>query len=478
MHSAIRKRFTSLYYKIITFFGAKPAQKFTTLPEKTLINRRLYRIAMPLSINTLTFYALTVTDSIFIGHYKPNSLDILNTIMMPFMTLNQLIDYMHMGTVIPVAHALGEKNYEKARRFVENGFFVYALVGISFWLFWTFAGSAVYRMITPDPETQQIANSYIKIVAYSYLVQGIGYKGLQALFSSTGFTYPFMISGAVQVVVNMFANRVLIYGDFFFPELGIPGAAWGTLLSSIVGALVMLYYFFQQNHIKPTLKGILTPEKSYAWTTIRMGFPVGIDMMLWGLGGIFLVWMINNTDPSLNRFMFFFITLPEFGFRIYSGYILAVTNLTGKAFGAMDIPKLFRIMKFGLKTTALIASTISLFYLAFPEMIAKVFTTDTETIHTLAKYIPAMILIVVPRAFWEIFNGTLHGMGITVWGIFVQMIGLMMIMLQAYFFIGQLHLGILGICLIYTIDEALRVGFMGGRLLVAKRRITAGKTNI
>ncbi|MGL5955691.1 MAG: MATE family efflux transporter, partial [Brevinema sp.] len=272
-------------------------QLFTKKKEqdKLFITRRLSRIAWPLSINTLTFYALTITDSIFIGHYDPRGLDILNTIMMPFMTLNQLMDYMHMGTVIPVSHALGARNYSKARRYVENGFFVYAMVGLCFWAFWTFGGKVVYNFITPDPYTRQIAVQYITIVAYTYLIQGIGYKGLQALFASTGYTYPFMISGVIQVLVNMTANRVLIYGDFFFPELGIAGAAWGTLFSSAVGALVMLYYCFHQKKIIPTLKGICSPNLHQVWTTIRLGFPVGIDMMLWGLGGIFLVWIINNT---------------------------------------------------------------------------------------------------------------------------------------------------------------------------------------
>ncbi len=444
----------------------------------TFITRRLYRIAWPLSINTLTFYALTVTDSIFIGHYDPSGLDILNTIMMPFMTLNQLIDYMHMGTVIPASHAFGAKDYTKVKRYIENGFFVYGVVGISFWLFWLFGAETIYSAITPDPKTQRIALDYIHVVAYTYLIQGIGYKGMQALFATTGYTYPFMVTGLVQVVVNMFANRVLIYGDFFFPELGIAGAAWGTLFSSAVGAAIMFYYLKKQTVVTPTLKGILSPNKNYVWTTIRMGFPVGIDMILWGLGGVFLVWIINQTDPTLNRFMFFFVTLPEFGFRMYSGYILAITNLSGRAFGARNIPKLFKIMRFGLRDALRIAIAISAIYVFFPTQMAHIFTDDPATVDLLKIYIPAMVIIIIPRTLWEVFNGTLHGMGITMWGIFVQIIGLCAIVAQAYYFVGVLKWGVLGICLVYTVDEILRVSFMGARVLVAKHNITLGKAKI
>lgn len=456
----------------------KPSSLGHEISEKTIIERRLFRMAWPLSINTLTFYALTITDSIFIGHYDPRGLDILNTIMMPFVTLNQLVDYMHMGTVIPASHAFGAKDFTKARRYIENGFFVYGIVGIVFWLFWTFGANWVYRTITPDPYTQEVALQYITIVAYTYLIQGIGYKGLQALFSSTGYTYPFMVTGVVQVIVNMFANRVLIYGDFFFPELGIAGAAWGTLISSFVGALIMFYYYLQQKKIKISVQGILNPTSQYVWTTIRMGFPVGIDMVLWGLGGIFLVWIINHTDPSLNRFMFFFITLPEFGFRMYSGYILAVTNLAGRAFGSHNPAKLFHVMRLGLKAALMISCTVSLIYLLCPYWIALLFTTDQQTIATLQRYIPIMILIVIPRTLWEIFNSTLHSMGITVWGIFVQAVGLAMIVFQGYYLIGHWQWGILGICVIYTIDEVARVFFMGGRLWIAKNRLIQGKAKL
>ncbi|MGL4367533.1 MAG: MATE family efflux transporter [Brevinemataceae bacterium] len=441
--------------------------------EQVFITRRLSKIAWPLSINTLTFYLLTVTDSVFIGHYDSKGLDILNTILIPFSTLNQLMDYMHMGTVIPVSQAFGAKEYHQARRFAENGFFVYSIVGIVFWLFWMLFAKPIYGFLTPDPNTQKIALDYIIIVAYTYLVQGIGYKGIQAVFAATGFTKPFMVSGIVQVLINMVANRVLIYGDFFFPELGIAGAAWGTLFSSIVGFLVMFWFFKKQKTLVPTLKGILKPQKNLVATTIKMGFPVGIDMVLWGLGGVFLVWMINQTDPSLNRFMFFFITLPEFGFRVYSGYILAITNLCGRAFGARNFKKLFRIMRFGLRDALAVIISISFIYLLFPDMIARLFTSDTDTINLLKLYIPLMVFIIVPRVFWEVFNAVLHGLGITVWGMFVQMVGLTAIVLQAYFFIGSMHLGVLGVFIIYVLDEVLRMIFMGGRLLYASSKLKA-----
>lgn len=434
------------------------------------ITRRMRKIAWPLTINTLTFYAVAITDSVFIGHYRPDGLDILNTIMLPYITLNQLMDYMHMGTVILATQAIGAKFYHKAQKIVENGFFVYSIVGVVFWALWFFGAEKIYRLLDPSAETLKIAVDYMHIVSFSYLMNGFIYKGVQSVFSTTGYTKPFMIVGIVQVMTNTVFNRLFIYGDFFFPELGISGAAWGTIVSTASGNLLMLYYLFQQKNITPTLKGILHPDKKLAFQTIRMGFPVGIDMVLWGLGGNFLVWVINNTDPSLNRFMFFFITLPEFGFRMYSGYILAVTNLAGRAFGAHNIKKVIKVMYFGLRDAGMISLGVALIYVFFAKYIAYMFTSDPQTIALLEKYIPLMVLITLPRTLWEIFNGILHGMGITFWGMFVQMVGLTAIALQSYFFVGQLHWGVFGIFLIYVVDEVLRVIFMGGRLFFALKK--------
>lgn len=456
---------------MIKFFNKKQSKHPFENLENTFIQRRLSKIAWPLSINTLTFYMLTVIDSMFIGYYDPNGLDILNTIMMPFLALNQIIDYIHMGTVIPAAQAFGEKNYQKAQQYAENGFFVYGITGIIFWLFWIIMAKPIYYTLTTDPKTRQIALEYITIVAFTYLIQGVGYKGCQAVFATTGFTKPFMITGFVQVIVNLIANRVLIYGDFFFPELGIAGAAWGTLLSCLIGALVMFYYFLKQKTLKPTLAGVFTPNLKKILTTIHMGFPVGIDMFLWGIGGTFLVWIINHTDSELNRFMFFFITIPELSFRAYSGFVLAVTNLVGRAFGALNIPKIFKILKFGLRDGLIIALIIGVICLIFPTFIARIFTSDLATINHLKVYIPLMILITVPRAIWEFFNATLHGLGITFWGMFVQFIGLIFITVQGYFYITVFEWGIFGLFLIYIIDEVLRMIFFGARLFYTKNRL-------
>lgn len=438
--------------------------------ENLLISRRMQKIAWPLSLNTMVVYLLVVIDSVFIGHYDSRGLDILNTIIMPYIALNQLMDYVHMGTVIPVSHALGERNYPKARSFIEAGFFVYGILGMLFFLFWKLFSTPIYHFLIVDESIQKIAVDYIAVLSYTYLIQSFGYKGMQAFFSATGSTHYLLIAGIIQIFVNILTNRILIYGDFFFPEMGVVGAAWGTLISMCVGWLVLFYFLSQFHIIKPKFSDIFSLKKEYILRTLRLGLPIGIDMVLWGFGGLFLIWIINHTDPTLNRFMFFFIILPEVCFRVYSGYILAVTNLVGRSYGSGDWKKIFKIMRFGLIDTLALSIFVSMIYVVFPKYVAYIFTQDFDTIRILQKYIPFMCFIMLVRTVWEIFNSTLHGIGVTFWGILVQFIGLFFIVLQAYFYVGKFHWGILGIFFIYTVDEVLRLFFMSGRLWYEKKK--------
>ena len=49
-----------------------------------------------------------------------------------------------------------------------------------------------------------------------------------------------MKAGVVAICVNLLFNYLLIYGVFFFPRLGVRGAAIATVLSRYVEAAIVI----------------------------------------------------------------------------------------------------------------------------------------------------------------------------------------------------------------------------------------------
>lgn len=56
-----------------------------------------------------------------------------------------------------------------------------------------------------------------------------------------------MLSGLAGLLVNMFLNYCLIFGNLGFPMLGVRGAAIATLIGSAVDCGTLLFFSFARD---------------------------------------------------------------------------------------------------------------------------------------------------------------------------------------------------------------------------------------
>ncbi len=57
-----------------------------------------------------------------------------------------------------------------------------------------------------------------------------------------------MLAALVTMSVNVVVNYILIFGHFGFPVLGLRGAAYGTLIGSLCGLLVLISRYLRSRN--------------------------------------------------------------------------------------------------------------------------------------------------------------------------------------------------------------------------------------
>ena len=102
-----------------------------------------------------------------------------------------------------------------------------------FFLASLFAPSLLMRIFTPEAGLISRGVEYLRIVSASYLFTGISQIYL-CILKNTGCAVKSMIIGSSAVVMNLFLNAALIYGLWFFPEMGVAGAALATSISKLI----------------------------------------------------------------------------------------------------------------------------------------------------------------------------------------------------------------------------------------------------
>lgn len=98
----------------------------------------------------------------------------------------------------------------------------------------------------------------------------------------------FIIS-VVSLLANGGINYTLIFGHFGFPEMGIRGAAIGTLIARSLEFLIVLFYVIKVDKKVQIFRGnvfreIFSTENKKLWTEfIRVSSPVILSNMLWSI---------------------------------------------------------------------------------------------------------------------------------------------------------------------------------------------------
>ena len=87
--------------------------------------------------------------------------------------------------------------------------------------------------------------TYFKLLSiFAWVPLIIGAVG--AFWSGRGLTLTIMIVNFIMVGSNIPLNYAFIYGNWGAPELGIRGAAYGTIISSCLGLLVLCALLFRK----------------------------------------------------------------------------------------------------------------------------------------------------------------------------------------------------------------------------------------
>ena len=144
-----------------------------------------------------------------------------------------------------IAEADGEGSFEVGKSTFKHGLFLCTVLSILLFLGVFFAEPMLYLMKQP-PEVVELAIPYLNLVSVS-LIPLVIFQAFKQFSDGMSMTkYP-MYAILIGNVINVVLNYLFIFGKFGFPELGIVGAAIGTLVSRLI-IVIFLWYLLSQHY--------------------------------------------------------------------------------------------------------------------------------------------------------------------------------------------------------------------------------------
>lgn len=333
--------------------------------------KALLTLGVPLVGSNLAQFLIQLTDSIMLGWYSVEALAAV--------TLAGGIHFLALmlgagfGIVVSplVAAAEARGDTTEARRVTRMGMWLcvgYALLMLPGYLL----TESLLLALGQDPDMAALAGQYLSLIWFA-LAPSLIIFVLRSYLSAVELTGIILRSTIAAALANAALNRVLIFGAFGLPELGVAGAAIASTITVIISLLWIVVYIRRELPEQNLFRRLWVADPWAAKRVFSLGLPIGLTSL--AEGGLFaissvLVGLIGTIELAAHGIA---LQIASLFFMAHVGLSQAATVRTGRFFGQQNQTDLRRstIATLGLSGAIVVITVIIL--LAMPHQLVAVF---------------------------------------------------------------------------------------------------------
>ncbi|HMR16905.1 MATE family efflux transporter [Mariniflexile maritimum] len=378
-----------------------------------------WQLAAPVMLGMLGHTFVGFIDNVMVGQLGTAQLAAVS-LGNSFMFIAMSLGIGFSTAITPlIAEADAEHDFEKGKSTFKHGLFLCTVLGVSLFLLVLLAKPLMYFMKQPV-EVVELAIPYLDLVAFS-LLPLIVFQGIKQFSDGLSMTrYP-MYATILANILNIVFNYVLIFGKFGFPELGIVGAAYGTLISRFA----MVWYLWALLHKKEKSKAFVAQIKFFVLDKLMLkkllslGSPSAMQMFF--EVGVFTaaIWMsglLGKNPQAANQIA---LNLSSMTFMVATGFSVTAMIRVGNQKGLQNYVNLRRIaysiFLLGIIMALIFAFLFFIFHNQLPKLYvdfddAKNLADNTEVVGIASKLLIAAAIFQLSDSIQVLVLGALRGL--------------------------------------------------------------------
>lgn len=437
--------------------------------------RELMRLALPLILSN-SFWTLQISiDRILLSQYSSEAVGAAMFGVLIFWTPFALLQLTAVYATTFVAQYLGAGRPERIGPAVWQSLYFSLVAGVAFMALAPFA-EAIMALGGHTPALQRLEADYFRCLCFSSLPMLLT-ASASAFFVGRGANWTVMVINAVGLLVNALLDYAWIFGYWGFPEGGIIGAGWATVLGSYASAVVGVGLMFA-----PPFEAEFATRSGWRFDRelfgrlmyygLPSGLQVALEVSAFTLFTMF-VGQMGETELAASSVAF---TINMVAVLPMLGISQAVSTLVGRRLGE-DRPDLAeRSTWAGFKITWLYMAAVAVLYVTAPGLLLELFRSrsadEAERWAEVAEAVPIILRFVALYSLFDgltlIFSFALKGAGDTRFVTAVMMVLPWFLMVLPSYLALRLGWGLYwawGFAAAYIIAVALvfLARFLGGR---------------
>ena len=252
-------------------------QRSSVVSDAVLV-RRVWNLSWPIVLWSALEASLGLADLLMVRSLGPEATAAIGVSRQVTFLVDSIALAIASGIIAVVSQAVGSNRWDTVIQVVRQSGLLLVILALPVGVLGFFVSPTLLAALNADGPTMAGAVPYMQIYFLGILFSWASVVGA-AFFRSMGDAMTPLKLATVVACLNVPLNYVLIHGLGPLPELGVKGAALGSLVAKVGGAgvYVVLLGRLQANHATSQHPVSLNPfDKSLMGRILRIGTPMAL----------------------------------------------------------------------------------------------------------------------------------------------------------------------------------------------------------
>ena len=420
------------------------------------MRRALFMLAIPVILEMSMESLFAIVDAFFIGQI--GSAEALATIGITdsfLFVVFSLAMGISMAATAVVARRIGEKNPEEASTAAFQAILITIFFSIIIGYIGFYYTEDLLRLMGASESLIEEGSMYTRIILSLNIIIMLLFA-INAIYRGAGNASIAMRTLILANGINIILDPCLIMGYFFFPELGLTGAAIATCIGRGVGVLYQLYHLFSgRSVIHLTLNHL-----KLRWDTIKKILAISAggagQHLIASASFIFLIKILTDFGSetvagyTIAWKVLYFTILPSWGIA------MAGAALVGQNLGAKQPDRAEESAWMAARYNMYILLVLSIIFIPLARQVLSLFSTDAEVIKQGALALQIIFSGYVFYAYEMVIGQAFNGAGDTYTPTVLNIIAFWLIQIPlAYVLANMTGLGATGVYIAVAVSSSI-----------------------
>jgi len=372
--------------------------------------KKIGLFAVPLIIGNIFQQLYNTADSVIVGRNVGHTALAAVGVSSPMLfLLVSVFMGVATGSSVLVAQYFGARNLNGLRKVLHTSILLAVVVGLILSMTGYFLAPAFLNLLNTPKDTYGLALEYMRILFLGIIGQML-YNMVSGFMRGMGNART-----PLYILIAASVTNVVLDLIFIIPlQMGVAGAAWATIISQMMSAILVMTALHRAGPLTRITKSELKIDLQTTKDIVTIGVPTAIQQGIISLGGVVIQGLVNSYGTYMIAGHNAAMRVDMFAVMPIMSFSMAMVSYTGQNVGAGKMDRVYKGVRHGLGLLigVTIITTTVLFF--FAKNVLQLFTDDVQTLEAGNMIIRTIVPFYVLFAINQTLGGIMRGAGETV----------------------------------------------------------------